>query len=162
MTTITKGGPVVLPLPTEHTDLLVDEAQDIIEAGAWDGVGCPCCGSLLKIYRRKLHWEMCFFLVKLARSAPKREWRHLRDFIKSGPKASSDGSYLVHWGLVESGAKRAGMYRITPEGLAFAHGSIAVPEAIYIFDNNMLGFDAKHTTIREAIKDHFDYDSLMS
>ena len=78
----------------------------------------------------------------------------------AGHKASSDGTYLVHWELIEPGENR-GEWRVTPKGARFAKGLIRVPRFCYVYDDKREGFSKDSTDIHEANADTFDYDELM-
>lgn len=69
-------------------------------------VECPCCGKSAQIYKRKFGIEMAIFLVKLVAAARKNEkWFTITEVLGSTQvgkqKVATDGTYLVHWGLVK-------------------------------------------------------------
>jgi len=156
-----------LPLPIGNGAVTLDEARRVVEAGAVDGIECPCCGRLAKVYRRKLHREMAIFLCLLVRRAgPERAWVHVRDVLKgtrTAQKASTDGAYLVHWSLIEAkpGEHSAGMYRPTAMGASFVEGGLKVSSHVHLFNNEPVGFSETLVSIRDALGSKFDYDELM-
>lgn len=161
-------------LPKDYPDeTTLAQARAYLKQGATssEGVGCPCCGRLAKVYKRKLHTEMALFLIGLVKKYKKtRDWINVRDVIPGGDKsakASSDGAYLVHWRLIEpqpkpEGGKRQGFYRPTDRGIQFAEKKIRVPSHVALFDNKVVGWNDKLVYIDEALGDKFDYEELMS
>jgi hypothetical protein len=147
------------------------EAKAEVEAGRDDGIACPCCDQLCKVYVRKLHTEMALFLIKLVRM-----WReggddtkmyHIRDLIRAETKASTDGAYLVHWSLLvrstpQESKTRGGLYRPTGRGVEFVDDKITVPSHAKIYLNKLVGLTGKPTTIRDALGSKFDYEELMN
>ncbi len=128
---------------------------------------CPVCERETQIYRRRLHAEMALNLLRLVMEAARRpagDYLHVRMFVRGGRsagKASTDASYLVHWGLVERHPKQRGCYRPTPNGVLFAKGEIAVPSHLSLYDNRRVGASETLITIRTAFGKRFDYDELM-
>ena len=84
-------------------------------------LSCPCCDRAVNFTPRHLNKEMMQFLDGLA-AMDTGEFVQSRAFLPSGTKASSDGSYLVHWGMVER--KKPGWYRLTATGRSFLAGQI--------------------------------------
>lgn len=163
------GAGIQLPIPAPRQSVV--QAQQHIRKHAADGTACPCCGRLVKIYFRPLHSEMAAFLCRLvALSGSNLLWYHIRDILPGGrttQKASSDGAYLVHWGLVATrapakGRASAGLYRPTRAGVAFAKGASVVPSHVYLFNNKVVTFSSYTVDIYEALGSEFDYDALMN
>jgi hypothetical protein len=134
-----------------------------------DGVDCPCCGRLVKLYKRRLHTEMAIFLIKLYKVDKMRpgEFFMVRDLIPSITKSVTDGSYLVHWGMVETlrsnnevGGK-AGLYRITERGKLFVECQTSEPSHIHMLCGDCIGMSEEKITIVDALHGRFDYDELM-
>lgn len=129
---------------------------------------CPCCERMVRVYRRKLHSEMARFLLQLVslyRKYPR--YYSMREIMPRDNKASSDGTYLVHWGLIEkadgtnTAMAPAGTYRPTELGLRFAHEVEAVPSHVHLLNNKPIGWSDKQITIRKALGSKFNYDELM-
>ena len=128
-------------------------------------VNCPCCKQRCKIYKRKLNANMALFLCSLvALSGAEREWVHYRNIRFT----SRDYSYLKHWGLVEecdpgdTTKRTSGIWRPTPQGIAFARGEIEVISHVHLYNN--VAYDVGHTErigIIDALGDKFDYQELM-
>lgn len=125
---------------------------------------CPCCGRFQKRYNRKLHAEMTSFLQRLVELYKEgREWIHVRHLRPRGAKASTDGSYLVWWGLVEpqmrdNGTRRDGYYRPTQDGIDFVDGKIKVPSYIQLYNQELVGQSGTFISIDEAVP--FDKEEL--
>ena len=123
---------------------------------------CPCCGVTSRVYRRKLSSQMAAFLFALFHHRAAREGNpvHVRDVMVAGHKASSDGTYLAHWGLISAAGR--GEWRITPKGMAFVKGRISTPMYVLLLNNEVQGFAEEVTTMRQALADPFAYDELMA
>jgi hypothetical protein len=154
------------PCPKRH----LDDARQEVRIGLKEGVECPCCGQLARLYRRKLNSQMARFLCRLFAATidnPRAEWFHVRDFLEeTGHKASSDGSYLAHWKLVEPkplrpGSPSSGFWRITQAGMEFARGNITVASHAFIFNGRCDGFASTQISIHKALDNKFDYAELM-
>ena len=125
-------------------------------------VVCPVCDGLVKEYKRKLHSAMAMFLIKLIKQFDyTKDWVHTRE-IFSGEKAATDGSYLVHWGLVEKRLNKSGYYKPTMKGRLFAGNFVRVPHQVYLLNNKVQGWSVGYTSIVEALGDKFNYEELMS
>ena len=145
--------------------------------GAEKGVECPCCGQYVKLYRRKLNSQMALFLIRLYRITERAgtEYHHVRDFLDAGHKASSDGTYLRHWGYIEPLPKAdapeadtekkkqrtSGYWKITAQGKCFVEGLIEAPAAILMQSGKFRGYDEEKVGIKDALGVKFDYEELM-
>jgi len=155
----------------------LDEARaQTLAAAADGGVVCPCCGRFVRVYRRRLHAEMARFLILLYRldrviPADYHAWHSTREALgdRGGNKASTDATYLVHWGLVErakaeniAGAP-AGSFRLTPLGVAFVERRATAPSHVTLL-NNEPAFCAqaeREIGIEAALGKRFSYADLM-
>ena len=146
---------------TMDPETTLAEAMEHVQTNAWKGVDCPCCGRLNKVYKRKLHSEMARFLIKLVKLYEENEeWIDAREIHgKKVAKASSDATYLKHWGLLDLGDK--GQYKPTEDGIAFAHDEMYVSQFAFVLNNVVLDWSDEETDIRQALGDSFDYDELM-
>lgn len=133
-----------------------------------EGCLCPLCERLVKIYRRPLHSEMALFLIKLVKRYQQHpRWYSTKELVPSVTKASSDGVYLQHWGLIEKsddtnrGNAPCGLYRPTTEGIEFVHMNRRVPSHVHLLRNNRIGMSDKKIYITEALGKKFDYKELM-
>ena len=141
-------------------------AKDFVAQKLEKGSDCPCCGRLVKLYKRKLHAEMARFLTNLVNAYQKEpRYYSTRELLPGAAKAATDGSFLIHWGLIEklqgknkSGAK-AGMYRPTADGIEFAHNRLAVASHIFLLVNKFQGFSKSTTFISDV--ESFNFHELM-
>ena len=152
--------------PSKSLAEAIREMREKIE----EGTTCPCCGRFVKLYKRKLHAEMAAFLCRLvARWRREQRYYSTRELCPALTKSATDGSYLVHWGLLErepipnrnEAGGKAGMYRPTDRGIAFVEGRITVASHIHILCGEIVGFSLDNIGAREALGDRFSYDELM-
>jgi hypothetical protein len=92
----------------------------------------------------------------------------MRDLFPKDHKATNEGTYLLHWGLIEksdgtnAAMAPAGTYRPTEKGLRFAHGLERVPTHAHVIPpNKLVGWSDKTTDIKQALGKKFNYDELM-
>jgi hypothetical protein len=154
------------------------EAREEVHAGRLtrDGVTCPACDRLAKVYRRRINVGMCRVLLALA--------RHYRDTdgqwakIGVGGLATSGGDYskMRWWGLIESppedaeradGSARVGLWRITPLGVQFLRGEITVERYVYEYDSVPVtlelheGEQPERVNIAQCMGETFDFNEAM-
>lgn len=158
----------------EHN--LAAAKQKMLDEAA-KGSSCPCCGGYVKLYKRKLNSQMVDFLSALYRhtALTGEEWHHVRDFLKAGAKASSDGTYLRHWGFIEPMPKAeapepeeekkkqrtSGYWKITDQGKCFVEGLVSAASHVLILNGRVQGFTEQRVNIWDAAGEKFDYDELM-
>lgn len=158
-----------LSLPTYATrDVTLADAKKKMLEQVEEGVSCPCCGRLVKLYRRKLHSEMAAFLCRLSRRyLDEPRFYSTRELCPALTKSATDGSYLVLWDLVEKEAAengsggKAGMYRPTEHGLDFVFGRTTVKSHVFILCGDPVGFSNDYVHIKTVLGSKFSYDELM-
>lgn len=147
---------------TDITEL-GNELWNRVKNEADKGFNCPCCNRYVKRYRRKLHAEMSSFLCKLYRAdrnaAVTGGLFDARDFEPFTAKASTDATYLVHWGLLLN--PKTGCYSITQKGKDFVEGRIRVPLKIHMLCGDLEGFSVEDTSIQESLGSRFNINELM-
>lgn len=145
------------------------EAQAFIRDNAKEGVSCPCCAQLVKIYRRGLTSSMVRGLLICIRQAPNaREWFHAPGILEKS-RLCGDFAKLRYWGLIEprprqvreDGSRRAGEWRVTERGLSFGLGRLRVPSHIYVHNSQALGAAGDLVGVAEALGAAFNYRDLM-
>lgn len=143
----------------------VEEAQAWLRDHADEGVKCPCCTQLAKVYRRRVNAGMARSLIEMYRLAG-TGWVHVPTQV--GSRSREEGK-LAYWGLVEEARHpredggRAGWWRVTAKGRLFVLGQIRIPKYARVFDGRCLSLDYSETvTIRDALGTRFDYDDLMA
>lgn len=140
-----------------------------------EGVRCPCCGQMCKLYRRKLNSGMAAtlcWLVSRHAQIPGETWTHVQKVAPRHVVRSNEIGKLVHWGLVqqrpsddrtEAGLTRtSGLWRPTAMGVEFARGRILVPARVHLYDNRIHGWSAEQVSIHDALGSRFDYAELMA
>ncbi len=144
-----------------EAQVTLDQARQQMFAQSATGVDCPCCGRLVKLYKRRFHAEMAAFLTKLVAA-----WRTVpryyapREFDRSTAKASTDASYLVHWGLIE---KYGCSYQPTPAGCAFVANprTRLVRSHVELLCGEFKGFAGDLVSLEDCLDNKFDYAELM-
>jgi len=133
-----------------------------------EGINCPCCGQLVKIYKRKLNSGMAAALVWLV-----GEFKRTQDWIDIPAKAprhvikSREHGRLVHWGLIEqkpnedSAKKTSGLWRPTLLGVDSVEGTVSVRSHVFLLNNEMQGFSDSSVFIKDALGSDFNYAELM-
>lgn len=147
-------------------DTLAD-ARARVEEGRDEGVTCECCGQLAKVYRRKIHAVMARDLLLSYRRADHdgRGWFHLPTLLPD--TRGGDFGKLAYWRLIEElperreDGGRAGWWRITDDGEAFATRRLRVPKYARVFDSHLLGLTGPYAGIEDALGVRFRYDDLM-
>jgi hypothetical protein len=163
--------------PAEARERSVEDiAQELWEHANAEGVYCPCCRQLAKVYRRAMTGSMAYAAVLLAKyfQAPRVEpWLHVPSYLASlhqGPMTrGGDWAKLRYWGIIEQmpgerkdGSPRTGMYRMTKKGVEFARNEIMVPRRVVLYNDLPLGFDGRQVTCRECLGTKFNYAGLMA
>lgn len=149
--------------PFDKDKTTVQTAEEWVMAEALDGVECPCCGQLAKVYRRKLYSSMAYALLLIYR-ANKLEFIHVPNLLNGHGSVARGGDFakLVYWDLLESHPSKAGYYKMTDKGRQFAECRIAVPVAVHIYDSDRIGWDTTElVTIADALTSRFSYEELM-
>jgi len=142
------------------------EAEDLRDPR----VVCPCCGRNAQIYKRKFGVEMAVFLTKLvAKTQEKEKWYTIPEVLGEAQvgkqKVATDGTYLVHWGLVQKpDAKTAkilggskGLYRPTTRGKAFVlqaekrTAAAFAPLYIRLYNNELYEVCPEQVTLLELL-----------
>lgn len=152
--------------------MTVDDARELILDGrdGKDGVRCPCCRRLCKVYSRRLHPSMAKGLVRLVRRwEVKQDWVHFRELGQDG---FGDFPKLVFWGLMEpkpsddkasksKTKKYSGYWRPTKAGLEVAKGKRTFPKYVLMYHGEPLGYRGDALNIRDAFQSEgFHYDEL--
>lgn len=152
------------------------EAEQWVRENGAEGVICPCCHQVAKVYKRKLNRAMAYSLIVLYRLSGEADEAGFIDVPRALAKhnlvavlRSREYQKLRYWGLAEAkGEKRddggkAGKYRITETGMLFVVGNLAVPRHVYLYNGAVMSLDTtEKITIREALGDRFNYDELMA
>lgn len=158
----------MIQMPTEIKT--IDEAKKHLRANWQKGVDCPCCGQLVKLYKRPMASTMARGLIelyKLDRKHP-NQYFHIRQ-IGNVVVGGGDFAKLVYWGLIveqqkdesDDTKRTSGFWAITQKGRDFVNVKITVPSHVNVFDGKTFGFSEKHVTIQHALGKKFNYAELM-
>ena len=143
------------PSSSEDTrvDLKLSEDTPLREArakmeeflSAPNGVYCPCCRRVNKIYRRGMTWEAGAWLCLLVkRYLSDDRWHRVSDFYNL---RGGDYAKLRFWDLavMKEGSsydkKVAGLWKPTEKGIRFARGDIKLPYKALVYLDECVGFD---------------------
>lgn len=137
----------------------------------WEkGTDCPCCGQLVKLYSRPMHYTMGAMLIRLYRLSQKDSgYHHVKDIAAGiSDTGTNDFSKLKYWGLIEQMPKdpkenkrTSGYWRITQRGVQFVLGQRTEHERVLIFNKKNLGLTGDQIDIKQALGERFNYNELM-
>lgn len=145
----------------------LQQVRTWLAQAAHDGVNCPACGQLVKVYRRKINSGAARGLI-LMHQRYGTDWGHLPSTATLS-RLGGEFARLALWGLVEEertrrpDGGRAGFWRVTEKGEAFIKGNYPVPKYALIYNGTLLSMDAAEVvTIKDALGGKFDYSELMA
>jgi hypothetical protein len=145
----------------------IDQAKQYLRDNCKKGVECPCCHQYVKLYKRPMHTAMAVSLIKLYRLSRERiEYHHINEYVDL---SAGDFSKLRYWGLVEEKQKDAddstkrtsGYWKITDAGIQFVLEQAKVQSHILLFNSKFLGFAGDMVSIKDVLKNKFNYQDLM-
>ncbi len=132
---------------------------------------CPCCGQLVKLYKRTITHSMVYHLIKLYKlqqqsGSSQLQFFHMRQ-IGTPKSGGGDFSKLQYWGLIAPmahvmGAKKtSGKWRITTEGMRFVRNKLMVEKYAEVYNGSVQQFSGGMINVTDAINQQFDYKKLM-
>lgn len=144
----------------------IKEAKEHLRENFKNGVNCPCCGQLVKLYTRKLNSGMAMALIHIYKQG---DWVDVKDYLrKNSLKNNHDWTLLRYWGLIEEfkgkvdpNKKNNGVWRITQKGVSFIENKIKLKSHIIIYNNKLTGYSDTYTHIKKALGSKFNYNELM-
>ena len=142
---------------------VLEVARRFVEENAGDGVNCPCCGRLVKEYRRKLNAGMAATLVWLV-GEWERTGRAYVDVQRQAPARilrSREIGKLRHFKLVHQKEGASALWAPTPAGVDFVMGKNRLLSHVILRDNVFQQFDGRLISIGDALGDQFDLQELM-
>lgn len=127
-----------------------------------EGGHCPCCGKWGKVYKIRLSQHLALALRWMVVHGDEEGWVDVQSF---GPRWMLRGKtypLLEHWGLIESQARRSGIWRATLKGRDFTEGKISMAAAVHVYDNRVWGFEDEDVNFRDCFGKHFNFEAMMS
>lgn len=163
-------------METKHTpQTTLAEVKQYLTDNYEKGCICPACKQHVKQYKRKLSSTMAHTLIKVYAHIVNTKqdldnwykWQNILDQLKVATSQRADWQKLVYFGLIEpkttvKGDKEQGFYRITIDGINFVKGFITQPEYCKVYNGKVRGYATGRITIKQALKNRFDYDELMN
>jgi len=152
---------------TINSNSTIAEAKNFLRANFNEGVKCPCCTQLVKLYQVKINTGMIIVLINMYKLNKRlnKEWVHP---IKDLKTINGDYAKLRFWDLVVSSSdepdedkKANGYWRITEKGKDFVENKIRIYEKVKLYDNKSYGNAGRQVNIYEAIKNKFNFKELM-
>lgn len=164
-----RGDPSLFTGPLIFESL--DEAREFVLRHLEEGVQCPCCGQLARLYKRALNSAMARSLIWLVgESGPNLDWVDVPNTAPKWLLKSRELPKLVHWGLIEempkdpldTSKRTSGWWRPTSKGRQFAKNTIKVPKRVHLYNNAVQRFDPEEISILDALGTKFDYADLIT
>lgn len=150
---------------TTPSDLTLSQARQYVEDNIVEGVECPCCDQLVKLYSRPMHAAMALVLVQLYRRALRG------DFGAYSKVEAKGGDYakLTAWQLIEQqpgerpdGSPRNGHWRITQRGADFVLRKTTLPRrAVWRPGGTFVRLEGEEVSIVDVLGEAFDYADLL-
>lgn len=148
-------------------DTLAD-ARRLVAAQYRAGVTCPCCGQLVKMYRRKVTGGMARALIWLVRSYERQQrFYHVTEFPDiGGRRGGNDYSKLTLWNLIEQSpntsrpelpADYSGRWAPTTEGILFAHNELRVPKYALVLGGEVQEYNGELVHIEDCLPSYFNF-----
>jgi hypothetical protein len=153
-------------------EMTLTEAKEWLRARVVKGERCPCCDQFARVYRRTINRSMAKTLVALCRVGGTHTFVHQRAVERAAARYydlvgldTHEISQLSWWVLVEEelisrpDGGRAGWWRATPLGMAWASGKTVVPRYAHLYNGKVLRVDGLPLRIRQV--KGFDLRELM-
>lgn len=149
----------------------LDEAKEYLKENWQNGVECPCCKQLVKLYSVKLNASMIRSLIELYKlnSSKPSSYFHISDF-DAWTQGYAGGKFakVKYWGLAEDmpntdeTKRTSGMWRITDKGRNFVEGTTSVPSHSKLYNRGFYGHEGHLVNIHDVKGINFNYAELMS
>lgn len=161
----------MIEITPEMREQILEEVRVELANGMDEGTRCPCCGHLVKLYKRKLNATMARLLTLVVRRyGITGDWIGVREDLGGVSIGQAGGEFakLAHWGLVEQeyndnpDKRTSGRWRPTDDGHAFVYRRLSVPEHVLLLSNEVIGFTDTEIGIVQALGSRFSYEELMN
>jgi hypothetical protein len=153
---------------TEETNALAHLREEWLLKIEGDGGYCPCCDRWGKIYKRPLNSSMARALMWLTKAPDRGDgWTHVPSTAPTWMLRSQQLATLHLWGLVkgfdsETKLASSGLWKPTPLGVAFAENRARVQRYVYVYNNEVRGFDGDEISIIDALGEKYNYQNIMA
>ena len=139
------------------------EAKDHLRNKFKTGTSCPCCGQLVKAYKRKLNANMCKALAIIYTRTNDGVYMHVQNvFSLLKLRATAmDYSYLEKWKFIESDPNNNGHWRITDKGKSFIQDHLVVPAYCLVYGGEVYEWSTDTVNMSEALTKRFKLEEVM-
>jgi hypothetical protein len=148
------------------TDDTLQAAKKELRDNWKEGVGCQCCGQLVKLYSRKVSGRSAASLIKLYQLWRKdAKYYHVEKLGCTG--SGGDFARLERYGLIsclqndDTSKRTSGLWIPTQKGIDFVEGRIKIKSHILMFNQKTFGFEGAEISIKSALGNKFNYAVLM-
>ena len=153
---------------TEENDALDHLREEWLLKIEGDGGYCPCCDRWGKIYKRPLNAAMARALMWLTQAPDRGDgWTHVPSTAPTWMLRSPQLTTLHLWGLMvgfdsETKLTSSGLWKPTPLGIAFAENRARVQRYVYVYNNEVRGFEGDEISIIDALGEKYNYQNIMA
>ena len=140
------------------------EAKDHLRKNYESGTSCPCCGQLVKAYKRKLNANMCRALAIIYTRTEHGIYIHVQnEFTTLGLRATAmDYTYLEKWKFIEVNPDQSGHWRITNKGKAFVEDTVVVPAYCLVYGGTVYEWATDYVNMTEALTTRFKLEDVLN
>lgn len=128
-------------------------------------VKCPCCESVVQIYKRSLNYNMIIAMCLMYKNGADTSFIHVQDVLakKENVRATSlDYIQLKRWNFIEENTLKSGEYKITNIGIMFLTNKTVVPSYCFVYNNETIKWTTKMVSISDVLKNKFDLNSVLN
>lgn len=148
-----------LKVSLEYCSPSLSSARAAVRDGREEGVICPCCDQLVKVYQRRINLQMARAALWMS-GTPAGKYV---DMTKAPADIIRNREYsrLALWGLAEaepgrgSSGSRRGSWRLTEGGRLFVNGVLRVAEHVTVLNGRVI--DVSRGTIGIGRVKGFDF-----
>lgn len=153
----------------ENTTL--QEAKDFLNKNYKEGCFCPACKQLVKMYKRKIYFNIARSLIKLYQlDQDRHDYYHIGEFTIHDKSVAIEFALCRQFGLViekpkdenDRTKKTSGSWMITEHGKKYVLGQATIPKYIYILQGQRIGCSDEVVNIHSAMNIDFNYAELMA
>lgn len=149
----------------DPTILTLKDGRKYVQDKRFQGVVCPCCDQIARVYKRRLTASMAKALLSFYRAGGITTWVH-------GPSITrehrGEEARLRYWELIEPATRDTkdgpilGYWRVTRRGQLFLTGKISVPAYAHVYNARSFGLRGKPTKITDVLGSHFNLKKLLA